>query len=187
MSSSTCVLSHVWLFPTPWTREPARLLCQWNFPDKNTGVGCHSFLQGIFLKWKWNCSVISDSATPWTIAYQSGNPHGILQAKILEWVVISFSRGSSRPRDQTRVSCVSCTGRQDSFTTEPPGKPVCHNIHKYILHLCKYMPDSLAVPISLIKLYNHLGTSVPFWSLLYVGLAINLFFKMWVTDDRKDG
>ena len=125
--------------------------------------------------------------TPWTIAYQSGNPHGILQARILEWVAISFSRGSSRPRDQTRVSCVSCTGRQDSFTTEPPGKPVCHNIHKYILHLCKYMPDSLTVPISLIKLYNHLGTSVPFWSLLYVGLAINLFLKMWVTDDRKDG
>ena len=30
--------------------------------------------------------------------------HGILQARILEWVAISFSRGSSRPRDQTRVS-----------------------------------------------------------------------------------
>ena len=31
--------------------------------------------------------------------------HGILQARILEWVVISFSRGSSQPRDRTRVSC----------------------------------------------------------------------------------
>ena len=30
--------------------------------------------------------------------------HGILQARILEWVAISFSRGSSQPRDQTRVS-----------------------------------------------------------------------------------
>ena len=30
--------------------------------------------------------------------------HGILQARILEWVAISFSRGSSRPRDRTRVS-----------------------------------------------------------------------------------
>ena len=27
---------------------PARLLCQWNFPGNNTGVGCHFFLQGIF-------------------------------------------------------------------------------------------------------------------------------------------
>ena len=35
--------------------------------------------------------------------------HGILQARILKWAVVSFSRGSSRPRDQTRVSCT--TGR----------------------------------------------------------------------------
>ena len=32
--------------------------------------------------------------------------HGILQARILEWVAISFSRGSPQPRDQTRVSCI---------------------------------------------------------------------------------
>ena len=31
--------------------------------------------------------------------------HGILQARILEWVVFPFSRGSSQPRDQTQVSC----------------------------------------------------------------------------------
>ena len=33
--------------------------------------------------------------------------HGILQARILEWVAISFSRGSSRPRDGTQVSCIA--------------------------------------------------------------------------------
>ena len=33
--------------------------------------------------------------------------HGIFQAKILEWVTIFFSRGSSRPRDQTCISCIS--------------------------------------------------------------------------------
>ena len=32
--------------------------------------------------------------------------HGILQARILKWVAISFSKGSSRPRDQTQVSCI---------------------------------------------------------------------------------
>ena len=32
--------------------------------------------------------------------------HGILQARVLEWVAVSFSRGSSRRRDQTRVSCI---------------------------------------------------------------------------------
>ena len=37
-----------------------------------------------------------------------GSPvHGILQARILEWVAISFSRGSFQPRDQTQVSCIA--------------------------------------------------------------------------------
>ena len=35
--------------------------------------------------------------------------HGILQARILEWVAISFSRGSSRPKDRTQVSCIAGT------------------------------------------------------------------------------
>jgi len=33
--------------------------------------------------------------------------HGILQARILEWVAISFSRGSSQPRDQNCTSCIA--------------------------------------------------------------------------------
>ena len=45
--------------------------------------------------------------------------HGILQARILEWVAFPFSRGSSQPRDQTQVSHIT-----DRFsTTEPQGKP----------------------------------------------------------------
>ena len=37
----------------------------------------------------------------------SSSVHGILQARILEWVAISFSRGSSRPRNWTWVSCIA--------------------------------------------------------------------------------
>ena len=33
--------------------------------------------------------------------------HGILQARMLEWVAISFSRGSSQPRHQTQVTCIA--------------------------------------------------------------------------------
>ena len=36
--------------------------------------------------------------------------HVIFQERILEWIAISFSRGSSQPRDQTCISCVSCIG-----------------------------------------------------------------------------
>ena len=56
--------------------------------------------------------------TPWTVAHQALLSMGF-QARVLEWVAISFSRGSSWPRDQT---CISCTGGR-FFTTEPPGKP----------------------------------------------------------------
>ena len=47
-------------------------------------------------------------ATPWTVARQAPLSMGILPARILEWVAMSSSRGSSLPRDQTRVSYVSC-------------------------------------------------------------------------------
>ena len=43
---------------------------------------------------------------------------GISQARILEWVHVSFSKGSSQPRDRTHVSCIA----GGFFTTEPPGK-----------------------------------------------------------------
>ena len=39
-------------------------------------------------------------ATPWIV-------HGILQARILEWVAVSFSRGSSQPRDRTQASLIA--------------------------------------------------------------------------------
>ena len=49
--------------------------------------------------------------------------HGILQARILEWVVISFSRGSSWPRDWTCVSCISCIGRRILYRLSCVGSP----------------------------------------------------------------
>ena len=47
-------LSHVRLFAIPWTLQPTRLLCPWDSPGKNTGVGCHALLQGIFPTQGWN-------------------------------------------------------------------------------------------------------------------------------------
>ena len=45
--------------------------------------------------------------------------HGILQARILEWLTFPFSRESSQPRDQTQVSRIA----GGFFTSEPQGKP----------------------------------------------------------------
>ena len=51
-----------------------------------------------------SCPTLCD---PVDCSLQGFSIHGIIQAKILEWVAISFSRGSSRPRDQTWVSSVA--------------------------------------------------------------------------------
>ena len=45
--------------------------------------------------------------------------HGILQARILQWVAVPSSKGSSQPRNQTRLSCIA----DGFFTAEPPEKP----------------------------------------------------------------
>ena len=66
-----------------------------------------------------SCSVVSDSLWSHDCSPPGFSVHGILQTRILEWVVISFTRGSSQPRDWTQVSCMQA----DSLQSGPPGKP----------------------------------------------------------------
>ena len=49
---------------------------------------------------------------PMGYSWPGSSVHGIFRASVPEWVRISYSRGSSWPRDRTCVSWVSCTGRQ---------------------------------------------------------------------------
>ena len=53
-----------------------------------------------------SCQTLCD---PMDCGSPGSSVHGILQARVVEWVAISFSRGSSWPRDRTPVSYVSCT------------------------------------------------------------------------------
>ena len=68
----------------------------------------------LFVKYICVCvgSVVSDSVTSMDCSPRGSSVQGISQAKMLEWAAISYSRGSSQPRDQTHVSCVSCIGRR---------------------------------------------------------------------------
>ena len=61
------------------------------------------------------CDPVADCSPP------GSSVHGILQARMLEWVSLSFCRGSSQPRDRTRVSCVG----SGFFTPATPGKSPC--------------------------------------------------------------
>ena len=60
-------------FCDPHGLFPARLLCPWDFPDKNTGVGSHFLLQGIFPVQGWNA--ISCLAGRFSISEPPGKPH----------------------------------------------------------------------------------------------------------------
>ena len=60
-----------------------------------------------------SCLVVSDSVIP------GSSVHGLLQARILEWVAIPFSRGSSQPK----VDPWSPALQADSLPSKPPGKP----------------------------------------------------------------
>ena len=83
---------------------------------KNTGVGSLSFLQGIFpiqgpnrglRHCRWVLYLLSYEGSL-NIRRNSGCiAHGILQARILEWVAYPFSSRFSRPRNLTRVSCIA--------------------------------------------------------------------------------
>ena len=59
-----------------------------------------------------SCLVAQSCLTPCDPVDCSSPVHGLLQIRILEWVAISSSSGSSWPRDPTRISCMSCIGRQ---------------------------------------------------------------------------
>ena len=55
----------------------------------------------------WSLSHARLFATTWTAACQAPLSMRILQARILEWVGMSSSRGSSQPRDRSQVSCIA--------------------------------------------------------------------------------
>ena len=82
-------------------RKKSKQLCLWSiFPSKN----------GNFFSFSESCSVVSDSfhgSSHGSMDPMDSTVHEILQARILEWVVVPFSRGSSRPRSWTGVSCIA--------------------------------------------------------------------------------
>ena len=82
---------------------------------------------------QWNTvlsrSVMSDSVMPWTIACQAPTSMRILQARMLEWVAMPSSRGSSQPRDPTQSPAL----HEDSLLSQPPGKP--KNTNPFCTHI----------------------------------------------------
>ena len=99
-----------------------------------------------------SCPTLCD---PMDCSLPGSSVHGVLQARVLEWVAISFSRGSFQPRDQTRISCIagrcftlwttredlssvqfssvtqSCPTLWDPINRSTPGLPVHHQLLEF--------------------------------------------------------
>ena len=118
---------------THWTHVPKCLKIE---------ISCHTAMSKRHVYWKpfslalaatiqqdlpnllllFSYSVVSNSfVTPMGCSPPVSSLHGIFQARILEWVAISSSRGSSWPRDQTRVSCIAGW----FLTLSYQGSPLC--------------------------------------------------------------
>ena len=82
---------------------------------------------------------------------------GIFQARIMEWVFISYSRGYSQLRDRTCVLCISCTGRQILYHFHHLGMPSS---------VCSLLPHPSIAPASSPLVINSL-LSVPVILLLF--------------------
>ena len=77
---------------------------------------------------------------PMDCSPQGSSVHGIFQARVLEWVTISFSRGSSQARDQTRVACIA--GRHFTVWATREAHLIWPYIHIYIyiyIHIHTYI------------------------------------------------
>ena len=180
------MLSHrfscVWPFATLWTvaHQPPlsmgfsrqeywsglKLHLQGIFPTQGSNP---SLLLGRWILYHWAtkeayrdyacacaqlCLILCD---PINCSPPGSSVRGIFQERIGEWVAISFSRGSSQPRDGTHVFWDSCTGGW-VLTSEPPGKCVC--TYKYT---CVYV----CIRVSMYVCACYIASVIPDFLQLY--------------------
>ena len=104
---------------------PCGLHSPWNSPGQNTGGGSLSLLQGIFPTQGSNPGLLHYTQ----ILYQLGHQGN---SRILEWVTFPFSRGSSRPRNRTGVSCTA--GR--FFTSSSTREALTQRLQEFLKVTC---------------------------------------------------
>ena len=143
----------------------------WDFPGKNTGMGCHFLLQGIFLTQELNLHLLhcrqilyhwatEEALSPLCVhalsllscltlcdpinfSLSGSSVHGILQQE-LEWVAMTSSGGSSQPRGQTCVSCSSLIAGR--FYTTEPKSPLGLNYFSPVFRPCFLWQLGMAFP-----------------------------------------
>ena len=134
----------------------------WSFP---------TFPQSLHAKWLQSCPTLCN---PMDYSQPASSVHGILLARILEWIAISSSRGSFQPRDQSHMSRGSYfAGR--FFTTELLEKPICMHIHTYVYtHVYTHTHTHTQIYIQLAFKQCLLFYTFFICKLIYLSLIMNL-------------
>ena len=131
--------SSILAWKVPWTEEPSGLTSMGSqrighdWVTENPGIDQYLVHRKHFMRISSSSPLLLNlwvraQSCPTLCDAMDCNPsgysvHGIFQARILEWVDISSSRGSSQPRDQTPTFW-----KAEPFTTEPSGKPLLLNL-----------------------------------------------------------
>ena len=118
-------------FPTAWGRGLG-----WEAESRCVSATCAKLLS--------LCPTLCD---PTDCSPPGSSAHGLLQARIVEWVTMTSSRGSSHPRDGTRVSYVSCSGRQVLY----------HQCDLEVRALLAPLQSFMSFPLLLNPTGSHLG------------------------------
>ena len=133
-------------------RQPTRPHRPWDSPGKNTGVGCHFLLQYMKVKSEVSqpCLTLSN---PMDCSLPGSSAHGILQARVLEWVDIAFSSTALQMHFKMLLSIRKCPQRMcakllqlcptlcDPMDRSPPGSSVHRILQARILEWIS-MPSS---------------------------------------------
>ena len=110
----------------PHRQPPTRLPRPWDFPGKNTGVGCHFLLQCMKVKSEsevaQSCLTLCD---PMDCSPPGSFVHGIFQARVLEWGAIAFSKSilfwlKDWGREKEGTSWERVRGKSGPFLTRVP-------------------------------------------------------------------
>ena len=125
--------------------------------------------------------------TPWSLP--GSMVHGIFQARILEWAAISFSRGSSQPRDEPRSPAL----QTDALPSQPLGKPWCtlHMLNKHSDNIQSWhtpfqiwnqsFVPCLVLTVASWPAYRFLRRQVR-WS--GIPISLRIFHSLWSTQSK---
>ena len=117
-----------------------------------------------------------NSLQPMNCSIPGSSFHGIFQARILEWFAISFSKGSSHPRDWTRVSCLA--GR--FFTNWATKEALVNQLYSDKNKWMNEQINELIIPISVEKMWYIHPMNIQFSSVQSLS-RVWLFATPWIT------